>query len=279
MTKHFACISFDFDAMSGMVARGLKTPTPVSRGEFGAVAIPRILGLLQRHDVKASFFIPGTVIGTYPRECEMIVAAGHEIGNHGWTHIPPANLSVEQEEEGFTRSNEAIQKLTGNTPLGYRSPSWDLSTHTVELLIKHGFFYESSMMGHDHSPYRIRVGDVIHDDRPIEFGQPTSLIEMPISWSLDDFPHFEYLRMGQSVAPGLMNANSVLENWLADFNYMTQTESFGILTYTCHPFVIGRGHRMLMLEQLLHGLTKMNAEFLTMAQAAQRYDTREPFKS
>jgi peptidoglycan/xylan/chitin deacetylase (PgdA/CDA1 family) len=278
MKQHIACLSFDFDAMSGMVARGLKTPTPVSRGEFGAVAIPRILALLKDYEIPATFFIPGTVIGTYPKECEAILRAGHEIGNHGWTHVPPANLSLEKEDEGLSRSNEAIRKLTGSHPTGYRSPSWDLSQHTVDLLIKHGFFYESSMMGNDHSPYRVRTGDLVHDEEPVEFGKLTPLIEMPISWSLDDFPHFEYLRMGQSVAPGLMNASSVLENWLADFEYMTATESFGILTYTCHPFVIGRGHRMMMLEKLLKGLVAMDAEFMSMHSAAKLYESRSPFK-
>ena len=278
MKQHIACLTFDFDAMSGMVARGLKTPTPVSRGEFGAVAIPRILSLLKEYAVPATFFIPGTVIGTYPSECEAILKAGHEIGNHGWTHVPPANLSHEKEDEGLARSNEAIRKLTGSYPTGYRSPSWDLSQHTVDLLIKHGFFYESSMMGNDHSPYRVRTGDLIHDEEPVEFGKVTPLIEMPISWSLDDFPHFEYLRVGQSVAPGLMNASNVLENWLADFEYMTATESFGILTYTCHPFVIGRGHRMMMLEKLLKGLMSMGAEFMSMDSAAKLYDSRSPLR-
>ena len=133
-------------------------------------------------------------------------------------------------------------------------------------------------MGHDHSPYRVRSGDVISDNEPMVFGDRTALIEMPISWTLDDFPHFEYLRIGQAVAPGLMNASSVLENWIRDFEYMCRTEEFGILTYTCHPFVIGRGHRMLMLDELLEKLTQMGAEFMTMHQAAKLYDEREPFR-
>jgi len=205
MSQHYACITFDFDAMSGLVARGLTTPTPVSRGEFGAVAIPRILKLLKRYDIKASFFIPGVVIGTYPKECEWILAAGHEIGHHGWTHVPPANLTPAEEEDGLIRGIETIRSLTGDAPRGYRSPSWDLSNSTVELLLRHGFLYESSMMGNDHEPYRVRQGDVVTVDAPMQFGTTTPLIELPISWTLDDFPHFEYLRVGQSLAPGLQN--------------------------------------------------------------------------
>lgn len=277
MSQHYACISFDFDAMSGLVARGLTTPTPVSRGEFGAVAIPRILELLKRYEIKASFFVPGVVIGTYPKECEQILAAGHEIGHHGWTHVPPANLTPEQEEDGLIRGIEIIRKVTGDAPRGYRSPSWDLSNATVELLLRHGFLYESSMMGNDHEPYRVRQGDVVTVDEPMQFGKTTPLIELPISWTLDDFPHFEYLRVGQSLAPGLQNATGVLENWVNDYEYMRQSCDWGILTYTCHPYVIGRGHRMIMLEKLFKALQEKGASFITLEQAARLYDQRSPF--
>lgn len=277
MSDHYACITFDFDAMSGLVARGLTTPTPVSRGEFGAVALPRILDLLKRYEVPASFFIPGVVIGTYPELCHDILHAGHEIGHHGWTHVPPASLSPEQEEDGLIRGIQAIRDLTGAAPRGYRSPSWDLSNVTVDLLLKYEFLYESSMMGNDHDPYRVRQGDVVTVDEPMKFGKQTPLIELPISWTLDDFPHFEYLRVGQSVAPGLQNASGVLENWIDDFEYMRQTCDWGILTYTCHPYVIGRGHRMIMLEKLLKSLREKGAKFITLEQAARLYDQRSPF--
>jgi peptidoglycan/xylan/chitin deacetylase (PgdA/CDA1 family) len=271
MKRLIACLTFDFDAMSGMVARGLTSPTPVSRGEFGAVALPRILDLLKRYGIRSSFFIPGVVIGTYPQLCERIVAEGHEIGNHGWTHVPPASLKPEEEEEGLLKANEIIRQLTGKNPAGYRSPSWDLSPHSLGLLLRHGFLYESSMMGNDHEPYRVRQGDVVHPDRAMEFGKECDLLEMPISWTLDDFPHFEYLRMPTTVTPGLMNASGVLENWLDDFEYMRRTCDWGILTYTCHPFVIGRGHRMLMLERLIEGLIEKGAVFLAMEDAAREY--------
>jgi peptidoglycan/xylan/chitin deacetylase (PgdA/CDA1 family) len=279
MKRLIACITFDFDAMSGLVARGLTSPTPVSRGEFGAIALPRILALLERFGVKTSFFIPGVVIDTYPKLCEQIVSAGHEIGHHGWTHVPPASLKPDEEEMGLARGIERLQKLTGRKPTGYRSPSWDLSADTVRLLVKYGFLYESSMMGHDHEPYRVRRGDVVRVDEGMKFGAPTPLIEMPISWSLDDFPHFEFLRLPTSVTPGLMNASGVLENWLDDFEYMRRTTDWGILTYTCHPYVIGRGHRMLMLERLFEGLVEKGAVFTTLEAAAREYDQRVPFKA
>ncbi len=278
MPRHIVCITFDFDAMSPWIARGMTSPTPISRGEFGIVGARRILALMARFNIKTSWFIPGHTLETYPDACRQVADAGHEIGHHGWTHVPPAAMTREEEEEGLVRANEQIKKLTGRFARGYRSPSWDLSAHSVELLMKHGFYYESSMMGDDYTPYRVRQGDVIELLKPAVFGPETRLIEMPISWSLDDYPHFEYVRMGAAIAPGLMNANDVLGNWIDDFLYMKRELDWGIITYTCHPFVIGRGHRILMLERLIERLAIEGAEFMTMEAAASVFDMRSPFQ-
>ena len=278
MPRHIVCLTFDFDAMSGFVARGLTTPTPISRGEFGAVAAPRILDILARFGAPSTWFVPGVVIGTYPQVCERIVAAGCEIGHHGWTHRIPASLSREQEETELMRGGEAIAKLAGRKAKGYRSPSWDLSPHTIELLLKHGFAYDSSMMGHDWLPYYARQGDAIEPEAPVRFGKPSTLLEMPISWSLDDFPHFEYLVDRTGVRPGLQNASGVLENWLGDYDYMARETDWGVLTYTMHPYVIGRGHRMMAFEKLLKAVAEGGGVFVTMEEAAREYDKRAPFK-
>jgi peptidoglycan/xylan/chitin deacetylase (PgdA/CDA1 family) len=277
MPRHIACVTFDFDAMSGMMARGLNSPTYISRGEFGAVAIPRILALLKKYGVTTTFFIPGFTLETYPAQCEAILASGHEIGHHGWTHVPPNDMTREQEEAGLVRANEQIRKLTGDYAKGYRSPSWDLSPNSVDLLLQHGFYYESSMMGDDYVPYRVRKGDVVDLDQPMRFGAPTPLIEMPISWTLDDFPHFEFLRTKTSLMPGLMNAQSVVQNWVDDFRYLKDHFEWGVITYTFHPYVIGRGHRMMALEKLLKTLAQADAVFLPMEAAAREYDKRCPY--
>ncbi len=276
MARHIVCLTFDFDAMSGFIARGMTTPTPISRGEFGVVASDRILALLRRHEIPTTWFIPGHTIETYPAACAKVVDAGHEIGHHGWTHVPPANLSREAEESGLVRANEAIRKLSGQVARGYRSPSWDLSPHTIELLLKHGFLYESSMMGHDYLPYRARQGDVIELEKPAILGPETQLVEMPISWTLDDYPHFEFVRTSTAILGGLKPASGVLENWYDDYDYMTRIMDWGIITYTCHPFVIGRGHRMLMLERLIEKLRARNAVFLTMEAAVREWLALKP---
>jgi len=279
MARHLVCITFDFDAMSGFIARGMTSPTPISRGEFGAdVATARILELLKKYKIPTSWYIPGHTLETYPERCKQVFDAGHEIGHHGWTHVPPALLTREKEEEGLVRATEQIKKLTGRYARGYRSPSWDLSAHSVELLLKHGFVYDSSMMGDDYTPYRVRQGDVIELEKPAVFGKATKLIEMPISWSLDDYPHFEFVRTKESILPGLMNTELVLENWISDFVYMKQIMKWGVITYTFHPFVIGRAGRMLLLEKLIKKLKAGGAIFTTLENAVAEYDKRAPFK-
>jgi len=272
--RHIVCLTFDFDTMSGFIARGLTTPTALSRGEFGARASTRILAFLQSRGIRSTWFTPGFTIETYPGECEAVVKAGHEIAHHSWAHVPPANQSREQEEADIERANEAIRRLTGRKARGYRSPSWDLSPNTVDLLIKNGFLYDSSLMGADYWPYRARRGDVAELGQPYRFGEETALIEMPISWSLDDYPHFEFLRTPQAVLPGLQSARAVMANWLDEFRYMKKSVDWGILTYTMHPYVIGRGYRMLALEDLVDALAREGAVFMTMEDAAQEAKVR-----
>ena len=275
MPRHIACLSYDFDTWSGFASRGMLTPTPISRGEFGIVGARRILDLLGSRGIKASWYVPGVVIETYPEDCRRVVEAGHEIGHHGWSHVPPAELSAEREADEFGRAVESIRRLTGDKPAGYRSPAWDLSDRTIDLLVEHGLRYDSSMMGHDCEPYFARRGDKVAADAPLVFGETTDLVEVPISWSLDDHPHFEFFRTSAGVMPGLANADAVLENWLADFEYMRRTTEWGALVYTFHPYVSGRGHRMLMMEKLIDGLERMGAEFQTLDQVQQEFRVRQ----
>ena len=267
MPRHIVCLTYDFDVQSGFISRGMTSPTPLSRGEFGIVGSKRILELVKAHGIATTWFVPGFTIETYPAACEAVVKGGHEIGHHSWAHIPPASQSLEEEEADMQRANAAIKQLTGGRAAGYRSPSWDLSDNTLNLLLKYGFEYDSSMMGGDYHPYPVRQGDQVKLGEPVRFGQDTPLIEMPISWHLDDHPHFEYWRMPTPVNPGLQRARTVMESWLDEFRYFKKSTDFGILTYTMHPYVLGRGNRMLAFEGLVEALSKEGAEFMTMQQA------------
>jgi peptidoglycan/xylan/chitin deacetylase (PgdA/CDA1 family) len=276
MPEHLVCLTFDYDNVSPAIARDQTTPTMISRGDFGVVGAERLLALLDKHRLRSTWFIPGHTLESYPASCRKVFAAGHEIGHHGWTHRTPASLGREEEERELIRGNAAIEALTGRKARGYRSPAWDLSPHSIALLLAHGFVYDSSLMGHDYLPYQARDGDVASLLEPMGFGAPTALVEAPISWSLDDYPAFEFSQTRSGVLPGLMNAELVGQNWFADFRYMAEHYDWGVITYTMHPHVIGRGHRLIMLEGLIEKLVAAGATFLTMEDAVAAYRAKFP---
>jgi hypothetical protein len=142
-------------------------------------------------------------------------------------------------------------------------------------MLKHDFKYDSSMMGDDYMPYYARNGDTIELKSAARFGKHTNLVEMPIHWSTDDSPHFEYVKTEHSLRQGLQNAGNVYDNWINDFLYMKQVvKEWGVLTYTCHPFIIGRGHRVMMLERLIQRMKEEGAVFQRVDRTVEEFRER-----
>jgi peptidoglycan/xylan/chitin deacetylase (PgdA/CDA1 family) len=267
------CLTFDFDAMSPWVRR-TNNPSAISRGEFGAVAVPRILSLLDRYDARATFFTPGHTALAYPSLMSEIVAAGHEVAHHGWVHENPEELSREDEERVLLRGIDVLTEVCGVRPTGWRSPAWAMSPNSVELLLANGFAYDSSLMGHDSSLYRVRRGDRWGPDEPYVFGEPCDLVEVPVYWGLDDFPTFEFVpgRWGGGSAP-----SAVLEVWRGDIDYAYDNSPGGVVTLTMHPQSIGRGHRMAMLDALLaHLRDRGGVAFARCDETAAAWATANP---
>ncbi len=276
-TQPTICLTFDFDGISTWVGPYATTsPGLISRGEFAALGVERILTLLNRHNIRATFFIPGHTVETFPGHPRAIVAAGHEVGHHGFLHERPGELTEAEERHVMQRGLDAFEKIVRVRPTGYRSPSWDNSPHTIDILLDHGFRYESSLMANDFTPYWCRTGDRHQEDGPYLFGETIDLVEMPVSWILDDFPHFEYLSVGSRVLPGLSAPSKVEEIWWGEFEFMTTHVPAGVLTITMHPEVIGRGHRMLMLERLIQRFRDHGARFATLSDTADEYRSLHP---
>jgi peptidoglycan-N-acetylglucosamine deacetylase len=270
------CLTFDFDAISLWIGPfAARSPSMISRGEFGAVGCARILRLLEREGIAATFFVTGHTAETYPELTREIVAAGHEIGHHGYLHENPLALETpEREREVLLRGLDALDAVVRVRPIGYRSPSWDNSPWTIELLLEQGFLYESSLMGEDFTPYWCRVGDVIQEDGPYLFGEPVDLVEMPVSWILDDFPHFEYvsIRSAGINRSGLSAPSKVEEIWRDEFAFIHREVPGGVYTLTMHPQVIGRGHRLLMLERLIGWMkAQPGTRFARLGDAAEAF--------
>jgi len=267
------CLSFDFDAISIWIGpMGATSPSMISRGEFGPIGVERILKLLDRKGIAATFYVTGHTADTYPDHVRAIAAAGHEIGHHGYLHENPLSLETKEAERKVLEMGlAALDRAAGVRPVGYRSPAWDNSPYTIELLLEYGFRYESSLMGKDFEPYWCRVGDVIRTDGPYEFGPNVDLVELPVSWLMDDYPHFEY-RGGTRPLQGLAPASKVEEIWRDEFDFMYREVPNGVYTLTMHPQVIGRGYRMMMLERLIdHFAAHEGVQFTTLANAAEAW--------
>jgi peptidoglycan/xylan/chitin deacetylase (PgdA/CDA1 family) len=255
------CCTFDFDGPSLWMQRRQTTPTPISRGEFGAVAVPRILGLLARRSIPATFFVPGHTIETYPELCQELVDAGCEIGLHGYAHELNAGLERAAEEAILTRTIKLIESLTGSPPSGYRAPSGEVTEQTLQLLIDHGIAYDSSLMGHDYRPYRVRLGSTFPPDQPARWGSETELIELPWSWTLDDYVHLEFVTFRRMLLPGLRSPVEMFDNFTGDVAWMVREVEAGVCTVVFHPQVIGRGHRLLALEAWLDEIADLGVTF------------------
>lgn len=275
------CLTFDFDAMSLWIGSFRATsPTPLSRGEYGArVGVARILALLDRHGVKATFFVPGHTALMHPAAVREIAAAGHEIGAHNHVHETPVGLSRVEESAILDRAETALADVLGSKPAGYRSPAWDLSPSTIELLVERGYIYDSSMMADDFRPYRPPLSVSVAPGGEVSFGPPAPLWEFPVAWELDDFPYFHFSPRYPS--QGLRPAEEVGRTWLAEFDYCHRNVADGVFTLTTHPQIIGRGPRMDMLDGLVAAMIERDGvAFSTMGDVARRLsrDEEQPDK-
>ena len=262
-------ITFDFDAMSSWIGTAKSNnPSMISRGQFGAVAMKRLLDLLDRYQVRTSFAVPGHTAYAFPRIVKEIQDRGHEIVHHGWVHENPADYDEPGERDVLEKGLEALEKVAGVRPVGYRSPAWDLSERSIDLLIEYGFEYDSSCMGNDFYPYYLRTGDRWSQDGPYHFGKTTELVELPVAWSLDDFPLSEFV-LGTN--EGLRAPSAIEEMWRGDFDYANSACPGGLFNLTLHPQTIGRGNRFLMLERLLQYFTEEGAKFEPLGDYCSRW--------
>jgi peptidoglycan-N-acetylglucosamine deacetylase len=244
-------VSFDID--NELLSRTTPLPVPLSQGEYGATTgLPRILVMLDRLQVPATFYIPAVSAMLHPDMIPSILKAGrHEIGVHGWIHESlPSVGDAAQEERLLTQAIEYLTKAIGKRPVGYRAPSWAFSPYTLGQIRKAGFLYDSSMMAMD-EPYEL-----------VENGQPTGLIELPIEWILDDFPYYSGNASGSLPSP-----EAVFQIYKDEFDLAYQERT--MLLLTTHPHVSGHRSRVMQLEKLITYMkSKPGVWFATVEQIA-----------
>ena len=252
------CLSFDVDnEFHAALDRFL--PVPLSTGEYGATTgLPRILALLDRHGVPASFYVPAGAAILHPELITDIMKSGrHEIAVHGWVHeyIPMLENAAE-EQKLLNRSISYLTKVVGRRPVGYRAPGWELGPNTLSQIIEAGFLYDSSMMARD-EPYEL-VSD----------GHPTGFLEIPVSWVLDDYPYFGLNANGAQPDPEV-----VFKIFRSEFDVAYREKTLFVLTM--HPAISGIRSRAEELEKLIAYMqSKPGVWFATLEQVA-RYIRQE----
>jgi peptidoglycan/xylan/chitin deacetylase (PgdA/CDA1 family) len=249
-----ACLTFDMDAEAAVLTAdisALRRMTPMSHQSYGPlVGVPRILALLERHGLAATFFVPGYSAHRYPRVVRAIAEAGHEIAHHSYFHENTIGMDEKTEAAMLDLGLKALNDVAGVRPAGYRAPMWEMNFHTPKLLAERGFRYDSSLMDSDH-PYVLAVD---------ESRGAGTLIEVPVSWGLDDWEQYAFL-------PGLIGSGVIespakaLEMWTLELEAMYRLGAVFVLC--CHPFLSGRPSRAEALERLIERMESLPGLWIT----------------
>jgi peptidoglycan-N-acetylglucosamine deacetylase len=228
-------LTYDMDADSSWISRGLDEPVARSGGQFEVnVGTPCILELMKWFGLKSTFFTPGWIVEQYPKMVEAVIKHGHEIGLHGYLHEPPPKLSEAEEIEVVRRGSAALEAMTGKKPVGYRSPIWQFSPNTVRILHEAGFKYTSDFM-HTMLPTWNEVN-----------GAAVDMINLPGSWVLDDAVYFQF---HITIRTAMRRAADVLEIYKEEFRAVHAAG--GLFTLVMHPQLSGRPSRVLMLKEFM----------------------------
>ena len=248
-------LSFDSDHETNELRDGGNSIGRMSWGQYGnRVAMPRILSLLRRYDVPASFYVPAVVALLYPDEQREVAADNHEIGIHGWIHELNSGLTYEAERDLMLRSADVLEKITGTRPLGMRTPSWDFSPHTLRIAREMELLYDSSLMA-DEDCYELLLD-----------GEPTGVVELPVEWVRDDAVYF-WMNRFQSHRP-YTPPPAVLDIFQRELD--AAYREGGVFQLTMHPHVIGYRSRIWILEEIIrHAQSLENVWFATHAQVVE----------
>lgn len=282
----------DIDAVSGWLGSygGQDSPNDIQRGIFaGEVGIPRLLTMLGRKELPATWFVPGHSAETFPEQVKMIVDAGHEIGAHGYSHENPVDMSEQQERDVMEKSLEVLANLTGGQPRGYTAPWWEMSARTADLLLEFGFDYDHSQSHSDFVPYYARTGEQwtkIDYDKPasewmtpLEFGPTVSLVEIPANWYVDDLPPMMFIKNSPN-SHGFVSPRDIEQLWRDQFDWVYRELDYAIFPITVHPDVAGRPQVLLMLERLIDYMAGHDGvRFVDFQTMAADFRERFPFEA
>ena len=226
----------DIDAVAGWLGSygGEDSVSDISRGIFAAeVGVPRMLKLFEKKNIRATWFIPGHTLETFPNECRAIVDAGHEIGLHGYSHENPNAMTLQQQKDILAKTFKQLTDFVGKPPTGSVAPWWETSKEGADLLLEYGIEYDHSMMHHDSQCYWLRTGDTWTKIdynakaeqwmKPLVRGNTTNLVEIPASWILDDLPPMMFIKAAAN-SHGWVNPRDIEQMWKDHFTWLYNSD-------------------------------------------------------
>jgi len=264
-------LGVDFDAQSlWLGAFNMPSPAMMARGEFGAaVGMPRLLELFDRYKVKTTFFTPGHTIDTFPDICKEAKSKGHEFAHHGYYHENPTKIDPETERRLIELALETFDNQLGMRPVGYRSPYWDYSESTLDLVEEYGFIYDSSLMARDLVPYHPQRWKVQWEQASLA-GKASKVLELPVNWYLDDFPPLAYVG---GIQPGQQDTETIFRRWKDIFDYAYERVDNAWYGIAVHPQIIGQAHHIMYFERLVEYISsKDGAWFATCEEIAKVWE-------
>ncbi|KAF5530425.1 peptidoglycan deacetylase [Fusarium mexicanum] len=305
--KVLVCYGVDIDAVAGWLGSygGEDSTSDISRGLWaGTIGTRRLLKLFEKYNIKASWFIPGHSLETFPEECAMVRDAGHEIGLHGYSHENPVDMTFEQQKDVLHKTWKLLTDFCGKPPKGSVAPWWETSEEGTELMLSYGIEYDHSMSHHDCQAYWLRTGDswtkidytkkAEEWMKPLTKGKETGMVEIPGSWYIDDLPPMMFIKNSPN-SHGWVNPRQVFPEAKISLELTGDTEmlktsgkiisitSTGnmvnefIFPMTIHPDVSGRPHVLLMHERIIEHINKHEGvEWVTMGEMSDYFKSKNP---
>ena len=228
-------ICLDAEAIwTGQNPEAQHRPVMLSQGVFAVrEALNPLLDLLDENGVRSTFFIPGVTADKYPDAVRLIQSRGHEFGSHGYNHRSVLTISPEEDAQEMVQGIEAIERITKIRPRIWRSPSWEWSPRSMDLMLANGVDISTNFH------------DTLRPYRHTRDGKPVSLVELPVQWHLADAPYFRY---GGQIGRVIHSAAQVEAIWQEEFDALYEMPGT-FFHLTLHVQLIGHPGRMKMLQR------------------------------
>jgi len=239
------CLTFDNMAEAAEIGAGRRSERlPAGEDPSLAIGYPAVFALLERHALRATFFVEGWNGVHHPAAVAEIARRGHELGMHGWVHEEWSRLEPEREHALAERATRALAAAAGVRPRGFRAPGGARSANSATILAALGYEYDASLGVDGMRPTLLDSG----------------LVQIPFVWPAVDGVYY--------LADPPVPPDDVARRWLAARD--KAAAAGGLFVIICHAFLTGVvGERLTALERVIAAaVADARMEICTVGEAA-----------